>query len=81
MLRSHLKTVILAIIATAIGFAIGRETAPDPNAVPTFGNSGLPKNCRAIIETSIREWEGKVYDAEAAMNGIRRNCGRYGKSW
>jgi hypothetical protein len=69
------------IIVLIIGFGIGRYTAPDPNAIPTYGKTGLPKNCRAVIQTNLDAWEAKQYSADAIFSSIARNCGVTGQSW
>jgi hypothetical protein len=53
----------------------------DPNAKPTYGDTGLPKNCRAIIAVNIEGWRSKQYTAEEVLASIDRNCGAYGYSW
>lgn len=65
-----------------IGIAIGRLTAPgDPNAAPTFGETGYPKNCRAVIQANLDAWTAKQYSANDIFLSIARNCGRAGQSW
>lgn len=53
----------------------------DPNAKPTYGDSGAPKNCRAIIQANIEGWRSQQYSAEDALASIERNCGANGYSW
>lgn len=70
------------ILASIVGaFFIGREMAPDPNAYPTFGTTGYPKNCRAIVMVNVDGVESKQYTPEEALSSIARNCGRHGQSW
>ena len=57
------------------------QNAFDPNSKPTYGNTGLPKNCRAIVGANIEGWRSKQYTAEEALNSINRNCGINGYSW
>ncbi|TFH81871.1 kynureninase [Pseudomonas kribbensis] len=65
-----------------IGIAVGRFTAPgDPNAEPTYGKTGLPKNCRAVIQTNLDAWAAKQYSADDIFLSISRNCGQNGYSW
>lgn len=54
---------------------------PDDNAKPVYGESGLPVNCRAYIQTAIDGYRAKQYTAEETLNGIERNCGILGNSW
>jgi hypothetical protein len=54
----------------------------DPNGRPTYNAStGLPTNCRAIIQANIDGWKAKRYTAEDAFDSIERNCGANGHSW
>lgn len=53
----------------------------DPNAKLTFGETGLPKNCRAIIQANLDGWHSGEYSAEEALGSIERNCGKDGYSW
>jgi hypothetical protein len=47
-----------------------------------YGNeTGLPKNCRAIIVENIDAWRNGIYSAEDTLGSIDRNCGRVGHSW
>ncbi|WP_048766296.1 hypothetical protein [Acinetobacter sp. 243_ASPC] len=62
-----------------------------PNSKPTFGETGLPKNCRAIIQTNINEYrkirssgenyEIQMADIDGVLDSIERNCGENGYSW
>jgi len=54
----------------------------DPNSKPTFGEeTGLPKNCRAIVQANIDSYHSKEYTADEVMNSLERNCGANGHSW
>ena len=53
----------------------------DPNEFPTFGDSGLPKNCKAIIQRNLDDWHSGAYTADAVLNSIERNCSVIGYSW
>lgn len=54
----------------------------DPNSKPEFGKeSGLPKNCRAIVQANIDEYRAGLHTAEAVMSSLERNCGANGHSW
>ena len=70
------------ILTLMLGFVIGRFGFPkDPNSYPTYGTTGLPKNCRAIIQANIDGVAAHQFIAEDALNSIGRNCGRYGYGW
>jgi hypothetical protein len=51
------------------------------NVTPTYGDSGLPKNCRAIIKANIDGWRSGANTADGALASIDRNCGENGYSW
>ena len=80
-----MKKLILISIAVIL---MGCEK---PNAKPTYGDTGLPKNCRAIIQANIDEYkrirkthedyEIQMLDIDDVFNSIERNCGAYGYSW
>lgn len=56
-------------------------TACDPNSKPTYADSGLPVNCRALIAENIKGWRQGNYTAQEALNSIDRNCGAEGYNW
>lgn len=53
----------------------------DKNQSLTYGDTGLPKNCRAIIKANVESWRRGEYSAEEVLYSIDRNCGEYGYSW
>ena len=71
------------IIALSIGFLIGYFVfhSEDTNSKLIYGNTGLPKNCRAIVKENYEGWYLKEYTAEEALDSINRNCGEFGFSW
>lgn len=75
------KNFVWIVIVLAAGVWIGRSTAPDPNAVPTYGKTGFPKNCRAIIQTNLEAWAAKQYSASDIFLSLDRNCGANGYAW
>ena len=68
--------VILIILAYILGTKNG-----DPNKSLVYGDTGLPRNCRAIITGNINGWKYNEYTAEEALDSIERNCGAQGYSW
>lgn len=62
-----------------------------PNSKPTYGDSGLPKNCRAIIKanveayqevrTSQKDYGYQLEEIDGIFSSIDRNCGEFGWSW
>lgn len=70
----------------ALIFLSGCSPFGDPNAEPTYGETGLPANCRAYVQSVIdtHRQAAKKNDVRAmneAIDGLERNCGRYGYSW
>lgn len=54
----------------------------DPNAKPEYGeDTGLPKNCRAIVQANIDGYRSQQYTADEVMDSLERNCGANGHSW
>jgi hypothetical protein len=66
------------IFGVVIGYLI---FGVDPNAKLKYGDTGMPKNCRAIIKDNYEGWYLKNYSAEEALDSINRNCGESGYSW
>jgi len=56
-------------------------TSCDSNSKLTYGKTGFPKNCRAIIKGNIDGWKGGRWSAAEALDSIDRNCGEFGYSW
>jgi hypothetical protein len=70
----------LTVVAVA-AFWVGRSSAEDPNAKPTYGVTGLPKNCRAIVQVNVDAFRAKTYSTEEIIGSLERNCGALGHSW
>lgn len=80
-----MKKLVLMLI---VGVLVGCEK---PNSKPTYGDTGLPKNCRAIIQANIDEYRrirathedygSQMIDIDGVFSSIERNCGAYGYSW
>ncbi len=79
---NHRQTIkiFLLVIVMIISFCIGKSNG-DPNDGITYGDTGFPKNCRAILAANIDGWREGKWEAEEIMNSLDRNCGRYGYSW
>lgn len=75
--------IISPIVALLVGLIIGYFIfhSEDPNSSLMYGNTGLPKNCRALVKANYEGWYLKEYTAEAALDSINRNCGEFGYSW
>lgn len=78
-MEKQIKWII--IIALVVGaFFLGKYTG-DPNKTFIYGETGLPRNCRAIIAENIQGWNSGIYSAEESLDSIDRNCGAEGYSW
>lgn len=67
-----------------LGVFVGLILSPSPedsNSRLMYGDTGLPKNCRAIISTNITAFQNNEYSAEDVLESINRNCGAEGYSW
>lgn len=51
-------------------------TACDPNAKPEYGNTGLPKNCRAYVQVVINDYKAKRHTADEADGRARKKLRR-----
>jgi len=71
---------IVVILIIIISYTLGTKNG-DPNKTLIYGDTGLPRNCRAIIAANINGWQYGEYTAEEALGSIERNCGAYGYSW
>ena len=60
---------------------IGLTACSKPNSKHTYGETGLPKNCRAIVQNAINEWRKGNYSTNDTMDSLERNCGEKGYSW
>lgn len=70
------------LLICAISIALPSCGPADPNLAPSFGEkTGLPKNCRAIIQTNIDAWRSGEHTTEDVMDSMERNCGAHGHSW
>jgi len=72
-----LKPIAIFVLLGAVTL-----TGCDPNSKPTYGEeTGLPKNCRAIVQQNIDAYRAKQYTADEIMTSLERNCGANGQSW
>ncbi|MBP7671202.1 kynureninase [Candidatus Gracilibacteria bacterium] len=72
--------MLYIILGIFIGFALP-PTPKDSNSRIMYGDTGLPKNCRAIITANITAFQNNEYSAEDTLESINRNCGAEGYSW
>ena len=84
MENNHMRCIILLLPLILFG-------CEKPNGKPTYGETGLPKNCRAIIQSNLDEYrkirathddyEIQLMKIDDVFNSLGRNCGAYGYSW
>lgn len=74
-------TLTTVVIVGVLAFWAGTKTQNDPNSLPTFGKTGLPSNCRALVQMAVDGWKNKVYTASESFASLERNCGAYGQLW
>jgi len=43
--------------------------------------TGLPKNCRAIVQANIDGYRAGTYTADEIISSLERNCGANGYAW
>lgn len=43
--------------------------------------TGLPKNCRAIVQANIDGYRAGTYTADEIISSLERNCGAHGYAW
>lgn len=68
------KIILLALTMLLVGCS-------KTNSKPEYGETGLPKNCRAIVQASIDSWKKNEYPVDQIMDSLERNCGANGYSW
>lgn len=49
-----MKNLVIVILLLVCAFLFFR---PTPNSKPTYGDTGLPKNCRAIVAQNIEDYQ------------------------
>ena len=64
------------LISYALGYHFGIG-----NQVVKYGDTGFPKNCRALIADNLSSFALGEYTAEEALYSIDRNCGPHGYIW
>ena len=73
---------VSAIAKLVAAVAVIGSVGCDPNSKPTFGEeTGLPKNCRAIVQANVDSYRAREYSADEIMASLERNCGANGHSW
>jgi hypothetical protein len=75
----YVKAIVVFVIGFTLGLFMSNES--DPNSELVYGDTGFPKNCRAIIHENIVGHRSGEFTAEAVLGSIERNCGENGYSW
>jgi hypothetical protein len=78
-MRGAVRQLVPFALACALG--LSACNVPDRNAKPEFGDSGLPKNCRAFVQYAIDAYRAGRYSADDTLDSLERNCGANGYSW
>ena len=73
--------VIMMVISFSAGWYIGDSNQPIGNQELRYGDTGFPKNCRALIAENMKGYVFGNYTAEEALGSIDRNCGASGYVW
>lgn len=76
MKNNLLLFIVIAVISFFVGyhFGIGNQSSK-------YGDTGFPKNCRALISDNLSGFATGKYTAEEALYSIDRNCGPNGYIW
>lgn len=74
------KSLFIILLAIIISYLIGYHFGIG-NQEAKYGDSGSPKNCRALISDNLKGVFYNVYTASEALNSIERNCGPSGLIW
>lgn len=82
-----MKTLFALLVMIALTACSGE----DYNSKAIYGDTGLPKNCRAIVQANIDMYKQTAYSdssydeklraADDVMQSLERNCGSHGKAW
>lgn len=77
-MKSHLWVALL--VGALVGYVLGYHFGIG-NQSMKYGDTGFPKNCRALISDNLVGFEFGRYTAKEALYSIERNCGPYGLIW
>lgn len=81
MLKTNSNFTLVFAFLLGIGLGYFWFGNADSNSTLEYGDTGLPKNCRAIIKDNYEGWNLGNYSPEEALDSINRNCGEFGYSW
>lgn len=75
------RSTRIVFLVLLVGLLAGCKLG-DPNARAEYGeSSGLPKNCRAIVQANVDGYRSGKYTADEVVSSLERNCGANGHSW
>ena len=74
-----MKILTVTVLAAALaGCGLESEKWNDK---PRFADSGLPTNCRALIQANLDGYISGAYTPAEALGSIGRNCSANGPPW
>lgn len=71
-----MKTIAMIFVSFAAGYAVADKKEVDP----TYGPTGLPKNCIAIVQENVDMFRKGRANPIDTIDAIERHCGKYGYS-
>lgn len=70
------------VCGAVIGWATHAHFHPEKNEAPIYGkDSGLPVNCRALVQANIDGFRSGGFNATEVLSSLERNCGANGYLW
>lgn len=82
LLCPHGEVTMRGLLMMTAVFIVGCCPPGHNNSKPLYGDeTGLPKNCRAIVQANIDSYRSREYTADEVMASLERNCGVNGYSW
>lgn len=75
------QTAVILIFLSAGAFFFLGYSGGKGNQKAVYGDSGLPKNCRALISENLYNYANEESTADEALYSIARNCGPNGYIW
>jgi len=70
----------LLLVGAIVGYMLGYHFGIGNQSLK-YGDTGFPKNCRALISDNLSGFALGKYTAEEALYSIDRNCGPGGYIW
>lgn len=84
-MRFALTCAVLALVFATTACDVVKSRL-DPNGKPSYGDTGLAKNCRAYVQEVINGHriallKNDVKKMRDQIDGLERNCGSEGWLW